>query len=369
MKRLLLAGGGHAHIEVLRRLAGRTPRDVELLLVTPSPHLIYTGMLPGLIAGHYQLSDCVINVAGLAAKGHCQWIAGGVASLDPARNAVLLNDGRRIAYDVLSLDVGSVAQQAGVRGAHQYGVPVKPMEGLVRWWKGILKRVDMQSDLRIGVVGGGAGGVELALAMHHRLNFFGATETSLFLLTDAPTIVPDHHPQARAFLEQALRATSIEVHTRTRVVEVIEGRLRAAGGGELSFDALVWAGGAAAPAWIERSGLSTDDLGFVAVHDTLQSTSHGNVFAVGDVADMVNHPRPKAGVFAVRQGPILTRNLLRSLRGSKLVSYHPQRHALALISTGRRHAVASRGPLVFAGDWVWRWKNWIDRRFVARYRI
>jgi selenide,water dikinase len=369
MKRLLLAGGGHAHIEVLRRLARRNPPEVELLLVTPSPRLIYTGMLPGLIAGHYRLGDCAINLAALAAKAGCQWIAGSVAGLEPQRNAVRLHDGQQLAYDVLSLDVGSVAQHASVRGAQRFAVPARPMEGLVRWWKGFLKRVDAQPNLRIGIVGGGAGGVELALAMHHRLTFFGATEASLFLVTDAPTVVPDHHPRACIVLERALKSRGIEVYTRSKVSEVAEGRLRAGGSGELSFDALVWVAGAGAPEWIEHTGLSTDERGFVAVHDTLQSTSHPNVFAAGDVADLVNHPRPKAGVFAVREGPLLERNLVASLSGGRLASYQPQKHALALISTGTKHAVASRGSLVFSGDWVWRWKDRIDRRFVARYRV
>jgi selenide, water dikinase len=369
MKRLLLAGGGHAHVEVLRRLARRNLRNAELLLVTPSPLLIYTGMLPGLIAGHYRLGECTINLAALGAKAGCQWIAGSVAGIEPQRNAIRLHDGRQIAYDVLSLDVGSVAQQAGVRGAERFTVPARPMEGLVRWWKDFLNRFDARPNLRIGIVGGGAGGVELALAMHHRLTFFGGTEASLFLVTEGPTVVPDHHPKARIVLEQALQSRGIEVYTRSKVTEAAEGRLRVSGAGELSFDALVWVAGAGAPEWIEQTALSTDDRGFVAVHDTLQSTSHPNVFAAGDVADLVNHPRPKAGVFAVREGPILERNLVASLSGRRLASYQPQKHALALISTGARHAVASRGSLVFAGAWVWRWKDWIDRRFVARYRV
>ena len=133
---------------------------------------------------------------------------------------------------------------------------------------------------------------------------------------------------------------------KTRLVISPDGPLH-----QLSFDALVWVAGAGAPEWIEHTGLSTDERGFVAVHDTLQSTSHPNVFAAGDVADLVNHPRPKAGVFAVREGPLLERNLVASLSGGRLASYQPQKHALALISTGTKHAVASRGSLVL-GDWV-----------------
>jgi selenide,water dikinase len=131
---------------------------------------------------------------------------------------------------------------------------------------------------------------------------------------------------------------------------------------------VIWATGAAAARWLAACGLRVDAAGFVAVNEALQSTTHPDVFAAGDVATMMAHPRPKSGVFAVRQGPVLARNLVAAAAGAPLAAYAPQREALALITTGARHAVATRGAWSFAGAWVWRWKDRIDRRFMARYR-
>ena len=368
MKRLVLAGGGHAHIEVLRRFALRPPDDVELTLVTPQPRLIYTGMLPGLIAGHYRPDECMIDLEGLAARAQCRWIAGSVAGIDTQRGSVVLREADSLDYDLLSLDVGTAPPLDGVPGAREHAHPVKPADTLLQWWEGIVDDRALRPGLRIGVIGGGAGGVELALAMRHRLTASGARGARLFLLTDAPDILIDHHPRARRLLGSALRVQGIEVHTHARVTNVEDGLAFCGDGRDFAFDALVWATGAAPPEWVAQTGLATAKRGFVGVRDTLQCVSFDNVFAAGDVASMVNSPRPKSGVYAVRQGPVLAENLHSALMGRSLTSYRPQRRALALISTGARQAIASRGALVLAGAWVWRWKDWIDRRFVARYR-
>jgi selenide,water dikinase len=367
VKRLLLAGGGHAHIEVLRRFARVRPGNTELLLVTPSPHLIYTGMLPGLIAGHYALSECLIDLSLLAARTGATFIRGSIGAMNAAASTVMLRDGRQFQYDVLSLNVGAVPMAESIPGAKAFAIPVRPMEGLLRWWTGWLKHPDVRRR-RIGLVGAGAGGVELALAMHHRLMARNGEAHAPFVLTDAADILVDHHPRARTLVAGILEARGIEVHTQARVARLTAGQAHCADGRDFRFDVLLWVTGVAAPAWICASGLGVDEHGFVAVHDTLQSTSHESVFAVGDAATMVNHPRPKAGVYAVRQGPPLAENLRRALQGERLRTFRPQRHALALIGTGDSCAVASRDFFVSSGRWVWLWKQWIDRRFVARYR-
>jgi selenide,water dikinase len=209
----------------------------------------------------------------------------------------------------------------------------------------------------------------MLLAMHHRAcgSAHGAT-VEWHLVTDVAQVLPGFTPGVRGRFERVLAARGVVVHRGQSVVRVDAEGIRAADGTALPADAVIWATGAAAARWLAACGLRVDAAGFVAVNEALQSTTHPDVFAAGDVATMMAHPRPKSGVFAVRQGPVLARNLVAAAAGAPLAAYAPQREALALITTGARHAVATRGAWSFAGAWVWRWKDRIDRRFMARYR-
>jgi selenide,water dikinase len=188
------------------------------------------------------------------------------------------------------------------------------------------------------------------------------------VLTEGATILPGHAAKAATILGRILAQRGIGVHMNSKVVGIEPGSLCIEGGGRLAADHVIIATGAAAPSWIAASGIETDEAGFIAVNAFLQSLSHPNIFAAGDIASITGCPAPKSGVYAVRQGPALAANLRRALEARPLVRYVPQRSALALISTGNRYAVASYGDIVFAGAWVWRWKDALDRRFMARYR-
>jgi len=223
------------------------------------------------------------------------------------------------------------------------------------------------------VVGGGAGGVELLLSMQYRLrNEFKALGRSpedlkFVLLTSGETILPTHNPGVRKRFVQVLQARNVEVYNQAEVVQISPGCLHTRDGRTFDADETMWVTQAGGPAWLQSTGLALDDKGFILVHPQLQSLNDPLVFAAGDIASFAERPLEKAGVFAVRMAKPLADNLRRSLRGQKCVAYQPQRHWLALISTGNRHAVASRGPLGFAGDWVWRWKDRIDRQFMRRF--
>jgi selenide,water dikinase len=218
------------------------------------------------------------------------------------------------------------------------------------------------------VVGGGAGGVEILLAMQHRARVaFGANAPRFALVTDQSHLLPQHSETVRKRLGRALVEREVVLHFDSPAIAVEPGAVIADGGRRIAADRIVWATSASAPAWLKASGLDCDARGFVAIDEFLRSTSHPFVFAAGDCATQLANPRPKSGVFAVRQGPPLAHNLRRALHDQPLRSYVPQRHALALISTGDKHAIASRGRWAIEGDWVWQWKDWIDRRFVARY--
>jgi selenide,water dikinase len=367
MKRLLLAGGGHAHIEVLRDLAERVGSGIGVTVVSARPRFIYTAMVPGAIAGHYKLEDCAIDVEALARRAKARFITGAVYRIDTANHRVHCADGESFDYDVCSLNVGSRIAIADATGVEEHATPARPMETLMKGWADVLLRAREGSIRAITVVGGGAAGVELALAMDHRLREESRVAVHVRVITDAPFLLPDFNAGARRRLRLALGRRGIGIHTGAAVREVSPAAVRLDSGIEFASDATFWAAGAGAPPWIAASGLATDARGFMLVNDALQSVTDRDVFGAGDCVTQEGRAYPKAGVFAVRAAPILAANLRAAAHGSALAHYVTSRRYLALVSTGRRHAVGMWGGFAFQGDWVWRWKDRIDRRFFARY--
>ncbi len=375
VKDLVMLGGGHTHVSVLKRFGMRPLPGVRLTLITREVHTPYSGMLPGLVAGHYDFDDAHVDLAPLCRFAGARLFHQPVAGLDLDRRQVLCDRRPPVPYDLLSINIGSTPSLRAVLGAAGAVVPVKPIGRFVERWDQLRTRVKAATKpVRIGVVGAGAGGVELTLAMqfalHRMLETLGRPAGSAeFHLFDAgETILPTHNRGMRRRLERVLRERGVRLHLGQAVVSVLDGQITCADGSTVALEEILWVTQAGAAPWLEEAGLAVDDRGFVRVDDTLQSTSHPGVFAAGDVAAVVNHPREKAGVFAVRQGPPLANNLRRVLLGLPPRPFRPQRRFLTLVSTGDCHAVGSRGPWSFEGPAVWHWKDWIDRRFMARYR-
>ena len=372
-KDLVLIGGGHSHVIVLRRLGMRPIPGVRITVIARDLHAPYSGMLPGLIAGHYAFDDAHIDLGPLARFAGARLFHAEAVGLDLERRTVLCRHRPPVPYDVLSIDTG-IAPKLDVAGAPEHAVPVKPIGGLVARWKRLEQRVRSSSRrLRVATVGAGAAGVELTLAIQHALASGAPRDGGRFPLPEfhlfgaAPTILPTHNKGARRRFSRVLAERGVEVHLDARVTHVAAGRLEVAAGESFDVDEVIWATEAAPPRWPAEAGLAVDDAGFIAVEATLQSASHAGVFAAGDVAAVLGHPREKAGVFAVRQGAPLEANLRRALTGEPLRPFSPQRRFLSLISTGDRYAVGSRGRLSAEGAWVWRWKDWIDSRFMRRF--
>lgn len=374
VKDLVLVGGGHAHIAVLKRFGMRPIPGVRVTLLTRDVDTPYSGMLPGWVAGHYSFDDVHIDLAKLSRYAGARFCHQAVGGLDLAARHVICGDRPPIPYDILSINIGSAPSFGDVPGAAEVVVPVKPIGAFVDRWAGVRERVSAASGpVRIGIVGAGAGGVELLLAVQFALSrmladlgrlgdvpefhLFGATET----------ILPTHNRSMRQRLVRLLHERGVHMHLGQLVTAVDPGRITRSDGSTVAVDEILWVTHAGAPKWPGQAGLAVDKAGFIQVDDTLRSISHPEVFAAGDVATVVNHPREKAGVFAVRQGRPLANNLSRALCGQRLRSFHPQRQFLTLVSVGGRYAVGARGPWSVEGALVWRWKNWIDRRFMAKY--
>ncbi len=372
---LALLGGGHSHVIVLKRLGMKPIPGVRVTVVCRDVHTPYSGMLPGLIAGHYAYDEAHIDLRPLANFAGARLFHADALALDPEKRLVHFEDRPPLRYDLLSINIGSTPGFDNVPGAREFTVPVKPISNFLPRWEACVERVSSAGERpRIAVVGAGAGGVELTLAIQHRLRRLLASagrsfrEPEMHLFSRTADILPTHNARVRRKLHRLLLERGVNVHCGARVSEVSRNGLRTDSGLQESFDEIVWVTGAAAPSWLAASGLATNADGFAAVDDCLRSLSHGDtVFAAGDVAAVVNHAREKAGVFAVRQGPPLERNLRRVLKGAPPRPFRPQKKFLSLIGAGDRYAFSSRGAWSVEGKWVWTWKDRIDRRFMAGF--
>ncbi|NJR70087.1 MAG: selenide, water dikinase SelD [Synechococcales cyanobacterium CRU_2_2] len=389
---LLLVGGGHSHTIVLQMWAMQPLPGVRLTLVSDRTHTPYSGMLPGHVAGFYDYDACHIDLRRLCAAAGAQFFLDSAIGIDPEARLLFCADHPALAFDWLSLDIGSTPAATDVPGAAEYAVPAKPVPELLAAWEALIQpmiqpmiqsrtqSIETPRQLSLGIVGGGVGGVELAIAMRAKLNSLVLVSVpEVHLFQGGPQILPQHNRRVRRILTQVLAQRQIHVHVNTRVKAITPNPHRPShtgidpitlhhSRGTTDCDRLFWVTQASAPTWIAAAGLATDERGFVLIGATLQSVSHPHILAAGDIATLVHHPRPKAGVFAVRQGRPLFENLRCLLQGLPPKPFTPQRQILALIGTGDGRAVASRGRWS-AGPWrrLWRWKDRIDRQFMQRF--
>ena len=362
MKHLLLLGGGHAHVHVLRAFAQDPLAGVRVTLVSPFPRQMYSGMVPGLVAGHYAVDECVIPLAPLAQRARAEFIESSAVRLDAAARQVTLANAQVMSYDVLSVDTGPVMDRDAIPGAREHGLFVRPIDHFARMWDLLLASAELHG-LSVAVIGAGAAGVELALAIQYRL----ADRARINLVTGGPEPLAEYPVPVQALARAALRRQGITV-IEDSCAQITAQHVHLGGGTRLQCDAPVLAIGSSAPAWLAGSGLALDQHGFIATALTLQSTSHPEVFAAGDVASSVALQRPKSGVFAVRAGPPLALNLRRYLGAAALQEHLPKLRSLNLLACGRRSAIVAWGSWSAQSALAWYWKDWIDRRFVAKYR-
>ncbi len=363
---LLLFGGGHAHVAVLRALAMAPWPGVRVTLVTREVQAPYSGMLPAHIAGALSWEAMHIDLGPLARAGGVRLIEAEVRGVDSAARQLTFADRPPLSYDVLSIDSGITPALDGVPGAREHAVPTKPISTFLPRLERALADVPGASEAPFVVVGAGAAGVELSLALRARLG----PALPITLLTAGERILPALAPRVARAAGKALKAAGITVRYGARVGAIEAGPVLVLARGEkLPAAKVLWATHASPPPWLAASGLALDDAGFLAVGATLQSLSHPEVFAAGDVAALTHAPRPKSGVYAVRAGPVLTENLKAFISGAALRPFKPQRRALYLLNLGQGRALAAHPFLpALVGRALGRWKLAIDERFMARFR-
>lgn len=364
MTRLVLVGGGHAHLSVLRALAQKRSSGIDIVLITPAEHQNYSGMLPGWVAGHYTQAECRVDLRPLVQAAGARLILDQIVGMDAARRCVGLTDGRHLEYDLLSLDVGSETDTSWLETLGSKLLPVKPLDNFFALWPKILAQAKATSDYRLVVVGAGAAGVEIALAAQHAFSN-AAVDGRVDLVASDSGMLPGHATKVQARLHRFAKGAGLGLHF-LRGVGTHDGVMLADGQRQKAHFVIA-ATGARPPVWLGLSKLALDASGYILVDSHHRSVSHPDVFAAGDVCARQDTRMSRSGVHAVHAGPILGENLMATLEGRPLARYRPKKRSLYLLSCGPRYAVASWGRWSAEGEWVWRWKDWIDRRFIRRF--
>ena len=402
-KHLLLVGAGHAHLHVLQRLAQqRSEHSIRITVIAPDAWQTYSGMVPGYIAGRYPLDACRIALQPLLRAAGAAWIQGLCTGIDAAGSHVQVRhlgsanaaQPRHLGYDVISLDTGAVFDPQRLThdmpGALEHTLPVRPIDVFCERWQAMLApqhppatparapshpaqtaKPSTGRATTVAFIGAGAASIELLMAAHQRFTTPGAPATTeaaiqLVLVTGGRDLAAGYSSSVQRRVLRQLRIRQVHI-VHQRCVGAQAGALQLEDGSLLACDAAVLAVGTDAPSWLKGSGLALADSGHLLVNAFQQSTSHANVFAAGDVATRADAPHPKSGVYAVRAGPALARNLLAAVNGQPLTAYQPPARTLNLLSCGTGHAILSWGPLHTEGAWAWQLKDTIDRAFIARY--
>ena len=363
---LVLIGGGHTHALVLRAWGGTPVPGVRLTLINPGPTAPYSGMLPGLIAGHYRRDALEIDLVPLARHAGARLVIGRATGIDRDARLIHVPGEPPIRYDLASLDIGITSDLPDLTGFAEHAVPAKPLGPFAeRWALFVAEAQAGRASASVAVIGAGVAGVELALAARHRLASAGLAP-EVTLIDAAEDILRDVRPGARTALLNQIARQGIGLRKGVMIARIDAAGPVLAGGETIPAGLVIGAAGSTPQGWLAATGLDLTD-GFVTVDAHLRSVTDPRIFAVGDCAHLSHAPRPKAGVYAVREAPVLRANLVAALTGGRLRRYRPQRDYLKLISMGERRAAADRFDLRIEGRWVWRWKDHIDRKFMRQF--
>jgi selenide,water dikinase len=353
---VVLIGGGHTHVQVLHRWITAPLPHIRLTLVVDRARAVYSGMVPGFAAGDYAAHELEIDAARLARRAGAHVVLARATAIDPDARTIVLEGRTQVTWDVASLDVGATVRGLDLPGVREHAVATRP----IREW--VDRLASLAVPRRIAVVGGGAAGVELGFTLRSRFR-----DAHVTVLSDGE-ILPGDSPRAVRRVRREAERRGIAIRTDARVLGVGPGGVHLATE-HVAADLVVWATGAAPWPWLAASPLPRDAAGFVRVDPTLRVAGRDDLFATGDCATIDGAPWVrKAGVYAVREGPVLEANLRAAVAGASLVAYRPQRHVLSLLHLGDRTALASKWGIVAVGRWVWRWKRVVDVRFVQRFR-
>ncbi|MBI80216.1 MAG: selenide, water dikinase SelD [Gammaproteobacteria bacterium] len=364
IKDLLLIGGGHSHIKVIKSFGMNPIPGVRLTLINPDMYSLYSGMLPGIISGHYSFDDAHIDLIKLTSYSNCRFIKGKVIGIQSDNNRVIIEGRPPLTYDLLSINSGSSSNYKEIEDIDSIAIPVKPINSFLSQWKYIKSKINnSKKDRNIAVIGGGAGGVEIITAMRHSLG----EKNNLTLITKENKILSGFPKKTINYFEDHLKKNSIELIKNIEVIKITKGKVISKKEEEFLFDDIFLVAQTAGPQWLKESNLDLNDEGFLLVNNKLQSLTKENIFGSGDIIKFDKYNLKKAGVYAVRQGDTLNKNIRNFFKKRNLNKYKPQKNFLSIITMGGKNAVVSKYSLSFKGKWVWHWKNYIDKNFISKF--
>ncbi|GMM93240.1 FAD-dependent oxidoreductase [Qipengyuania sp. MTN3-11] len=356
---IVLIGAGHAHLGVIDDWLRHGPPDAHTVLVEPRDAMQYSGMVPGWLAGEYRQHETRIALAPLVAAAGIEWHRFPATGIDPERRTIMLATGDTIAFDLCSIASGGAPRAARVLGSDPRLLDIRPINRFVERWNEL--RTHGPFPRRIAVIGGGAGGVELAFGLRNSVH---APEVELIAGKDG--LLPDHSARVRRKVRGELDLQGIALHSVD--ARIVDGRLMAGPEPLDPPDLIVAAIGSGAAEWPGTCGLPVDRDGFIRVGPTLAVEGMAHIFAAGDVARRTDREVRHSGVHAVYAGPVLARNLRRRVAGERrLAAYDPRGMDIYLLNTCRGESILSYGPLALQGRWLRRLKDWLDRRWIARF--
>ncbi len=383
-KEVVLVGGGHTHALFLKMWARMPIQGVRLTLISPDVLTPYSGMLPGLLAGHYSHEDSHIDLSRLCKYAGVRFIQTAATGIDAKTKAIHFANRPSLRYHIASINSGATPDLT-VPGSAEHSISIKPISKLFRRWEDMLKQLNQSASkanqiVKIAVVGGGAAGVETIQAIQWRLAQELGRQPKKIQLTlfQNGEGLPENFPKAiqRAF-QKRFKQLGIAITDNFHVekLELNESaqeayRLTSADQRTAAADFVFWCTQARGAAWLADSGLPVDTKGFIKTNSYLQVIDHPSTFACGDGATITTQIRPKAGVFAVRQAKTLYNNITATLLNQKLTPHRSQRRFLSILTGGAQWAIASKGRVSFPLLWphlIWKWKRSIDQSFMDQF--
>ncbi|OEH92221.1 NAD(P)/FAD-dependent oxidoreductase [Bacillus solimangrovi] len=366
MKRLILAGCGHAHVYLLKQFANSNVDDVEILVFSPSRYQYYSGMFSGYAEAIYKLEDIRIDIEQMATSAGATLINEAVDKIDAHNKSITTANGLNYHFDILSINTGSIINDHHIANIEQYAHFIKPNNHYQQSVQAL------QTATQPVVVGGGASGIELSISLASYRNQHKLDQTPVSLIYPEEHVLKQFHNESLSKrVETELSRIGVQLIPNTRIHSVKENMLQSTNNEHITYSELLWLAGIRAPSLFNKSNLPTNTDGFLLVNKQLCVPEYPYIFGAGDSVTMKEHPNlPKAGVYAIRQAPLLWKNVIKALRddSSQLEVFNPQKNYLAILSLSNHYGVAIYGKHYMFGKFAWKWKNYIDTKFMNQYK-